>query len=294
MDRRRKLLVNDYEKLADELLVKAVAPYGARVCPKVGLKDIVYISNSGISDEEFSYALKAHIDFCVVSRDNYIEFGLEIDERQHIEDTKTIAKDRLKNSLCAKLGFPLIRISEKSLARVDKLELLAWLASYYFAFSNLSKSKIDLRNPMIQKEFFLLNKEPFVYSPFADSYEFIRDIDKKGLFDKRANNEIPLCIHHNSLTYFISYAGVVLQSPHIAIENKPFLYSKMAFRAFNNFAGIYPFVISEGLAVVELDRKLREYLKGDYIPPKDETLDAIGKDIHKEYLKAQKLKESLK
>ena len=293
MDRRRKLLVNNYEKLGEELLVKAVAPYGARVCPKVGLKDIIDISNSGISTEEYSYALKAHIDFCVVNRDDYVEFGLEIDERQHIEDPKTIKKDRLKNSLCAKLGFPVIRVSDKSLARVGKLELLAWLASYYFAFSNLSKSRIDLRNPEIQKKFFLLSREPFVYSPFADSYEFIKSIKKEGLFDK-SNDEIPLCIHHNSLTYFISYVGVVLRNPYTGLENKPFLYSKMAFRAFNNFAGIYPFVLSEGLAVVELDRKLREYLEGNYIPSENETLDAIGKDIHTEYLKAQKLKELLK
>lgn len=293
MDRRRKLLVNNYEKLADELLAKAVSPYGARVCPKVGLKDIVNISHSGISTEEYSYALKAHIDFCVVSVDDYVEFGLEIDEQQHIYDPETIKKDRLKNSLCTRLGFPLIRISHKSLERVGKLELLAWLVSYYFAFSNLTKSRMDLQNDKTQKNFFLLNKEPFIYAPFADSYEFIRSFEKEGLFDK-CNDEIPLCVSKNSLTYFISYVGVVLQSPHISIPNKPFLYSKMAFRAFNNFAGIYPFVLSEGLAVVELARKLKEYLKGDYIPPKDETLDAIGKDIHKEYLKAQKLKELLK
>lgn len=37
MDRHRKILVNNYEKIADELLTKAVTPYGARVCPKVGL-----------------------------------------------------------------------------------------------------------------------------------------------------------------------------------------------------------------------------------------------------------------
>ncbi len=193
-------------------------------------------------------------------------------------------------SIGCKLGFPLIRISDRSLERVGKLELLAWLVSYYFAFSNLSKSRLDLKNYEIQKNLFLLNKESFVYSPFADSYEFIRSFKETGLFD---NHEIPLCIHQNSLTYFTSYVGVVLQNP-CRLGTKPFLYSKMAFRAFNNFAGIYPINLSEGLAVVELDRKLKEYLKGNYMPSKDETLDVICKEIYKGYLKMEKLKQLLK
>jgi predicted AAA+ superfamily ATPase len=44
MDKRRKILVNNYEQLADELIIKAVSLYGARVCPKLGLKDIIYSS----------------------------------------------------------------------------------------------------------------------------------------------------------------------------------------------------------------------------------------------------------
>jgi hypothetical protein len=93
MDRRRNILVNNYEQLADELIIKAVSPYGARVCPKVGLKDIINISKSGITDEEYSYALKAHIDFCVVNNESFAEFGLEIDEDHH---PKEIAAEYLK------------------------------------------------------------------------------------------------------------------------------------------------------------------------------------------------------
>lgn len=289
MDRRRKLLVNNYEKLADELLTKAVAPYSARVCPKVGLKDIVKIDSSGISTAAYSYALQCHIDFCVVNSDGHVEFGLEIDESHHLSNSETIKKDKLKDKLCSKLGFPLLRISDKSLKRVKDLELLAWLTSYYFAFSDLSKCGADLKNPETQKKI-LLSKEPFVYSPFADSYESIRNLKGTGLFED-GSDELPICVSQNLETYFISWAGVPLRSPGIPKEDKPFLYSKIAFRAFNKFAGIYSFHLSEGLAVVELDRKIREYIDGLYTPRKDETLDAMAGEIGEEYLKCKKRRE---
>jgi hypothetical protein len=289
MDRRRKLLVNNYEKLADELITKAVTPYNARICPKVGLKDIVRISGSGISIEEYSYALKAHIDFCVVNSDDYVEFGLEIDESHHLSDPKVIKKDRLKDKLCSKLGFPLLRISDKSLERVAELELLAWLTSYYFVFSDLSKSGKDLREPENQRKLLLL-REPFVYSPFADSHESIQSFERAGLFEA-VSHELPACVSHNSETYFISWAGVPLKNSGIFTGSKPFLYSKKAFRAFNNFAGIYPFQLSEGLALVELDRKIRDYINGFYRPRENETLDTMSKEIAEEYFKIEKLRK---
>ncbi|WP_204368775.1 hypothetical protein [Neosynechococcus sphagnicola] len=120
---------------------------------------------------------------------------------------------------------------------------------------------MPLDKPQVQKQILLL-RDPFVYSPFGDSYESIQNLQKTGLFE-RVNHELPVCVTHNSETYFISWAGVLLRSPYIHnIERKPFLYSKKAFRAFNDFAGIYPFHLSEGLAVVELDRKIKEYILG--------------------------------
>jgi hypothetical protein len=283
MDRRRKILVNNYEQLADELIINAVSPYGARVCPKVGLKDIINISKSGITDEEYSYALKAHIDFCVVNNESFAEFGLEIDEDHHLFDKKTILKDKIKDKICSNLGFPLLRISSRSLERIRDLEILAWLASYYFAFSEISKNRRDLNNPAIQKKL-LLSKEPFVYSPFADAYDSIRFIEMTNLFE-RCEHELPVCVSQNSETYFVSWAGVPLRSPGILLGSKPFLYAKKAFRAFNSFAEIYPFQLSEGLAVVELERKIKDYLGGSYSPKENETLDEMIKEIAAEYQK---------
>lgn len=292
MDRRRKLLVNKYEKLADELVTKAVAPYGARVCPKVGLKDILDISSSGIGAEEYSYALKAHIDFCVVNSSDYVEFGLEIDESHHLHNSEVIKKDKIKDKLCSKLGFPLLRISDQSLERIKDLELLAWLSSYYFGFSELSKRRKDINNPETQKNI-LLSKDPFVYSPFADAYKSIRSLERPDLFES-CSHELPVCISQNLQTYFISWAGIPLISPeNLPIgSSKPCLYTKKAFRAFNDFAGIYPFHLSEGLAVIELDRKIKDYINKIYNPREDETLEAMAKEVAVEYFKTEKLRKS--
>lgn len=177
-----------------------------------------------------------------------------------------------------------------NLERVKELELLAWLTSYYFVFSDLSKSRKDLREPENQRKWLLL-REPFVYSPFADSHESIQSFQRAGLFEL-VSHELPACVSHNSETYFISWAGVPLRSLGISIGSKPFLYSKKAFRAFNNFAGIYPFQLSEGLAIVELDRKIRDYVNGFYSPRKNETLDTMAQEIAEEYFKIEKLRKS--
>lgn len=63
------------------------------------------------------------------------------------------------------------------------------------------------------------------------------------------------------------------------------MYSKKAFRAFNDFAGIYPFHLSEGLAAVELERKIKDYINGSYKPRRDETLDTMTREIANEYFK---------
>jgi hypothetical protein len=55
MDRRRKLLVNVGEEKVSNLLSQAVTSHLASVCPKVGLKDAVNISNSGLPDELYRF-----------------------------------------------------------------------------------------------------------------------------------------------------------------------------------------------------------------------------------------------
>ena len=71
---------------------------------KLRVADVIPIDRSGISNEEYSYALKAHFDVLVV-RDNLPVLAIEFDGAGH--DPKN---DHLKNRLCDRFELPLVRI----------------------------------------------------------------------------------------------------------------------------------------------------------------------------------------
>jgi hypothetical protein len=104
MDRRRRILVNPYEEETDTALAVAASKYNARVCPKLRVADALEISQSGLTNEEYSYALRAHFDF-VLTQDGKATFAVEFDGSQHDRNPQTILKDTLKNSICEKLGY---------------------------------------------------------------------------------------------------------------------------------------------------------------------------------------------
>lgn len=136
---RRKLLLNRYERAAHKLILDGAKPFGAEVFSKVRLADVLRIKHSGISDEQYKYALMSHFDF-VVAKDEFAHFAIEFDGPQHISDSDNMRNDRLKKEICDHLDFPLIRIDSQFLRPVcEKSAVLSWLVSMWFknqTFSN--------------------------------------------------------------------------------------------------------------------------------------------------------------
>lgn len=130
MDRRKKLL-NSCEDSTDISLRNAVEKHGARVFAKIRIADVLRIEGSGISDEEYKYALMGHFDF-VIARDNRADFAVEFDGPTHETDATTIRRDRLKRSLCKKLGMPLLRIDEEHLRQVERQTIVGWLVHVWY------------------------------------------------------------------------------------------------------------------------------------------------------------------
>jgi hypothetical protein len=131
MDRRRKLLTNEYEEATHNALLAAAAQCGARVFPKVRLADALDIEFSGLSREEYSYALKAHFDFVVEREGEPIAFAVEFDGQSHSRaNVKT--RDALKTAICDKLAMPLLRIDSGYLRRMGRFTLLGWVAEVWF------------------------------------------------------------------------------------------------------------------------------------------------------------------
>lgn len=110
MDRRRPLLVNEDEFRTDAALREAAAALGFGAHAKVRVADALRIEGSGITDQEYGYALRAHFDWLVTDAESTkAEFAVEFDGPSHAaEDVQR--RDILKDSICEKLGLPLLRI----------------------------------------------------------------------------------------------------------------------------------------------------------------------------------------
>jgi hypothetical protein len=89
-------------RIAQEVSVE----FGVEAFAKMRIADVLVIDRSGISNEEYSYALKAHFDVLVVQADGGLPvLAVEFDGRGHDANN-----DHLKNRLCDHFGFPLVRI----------------------------------------------------------------------------------------------------------------------------------------------------------------------------------------
>ena len=84
------------QQVSQDLNVEALA--------KIRIADAINIERSGISNAEYTYALKAHFDV-LLTRENLPVLAIEFDGPGH--DKK---HDDLKNSLCDRFGLPLVRV----------------------------------------------------------------------------------------------------------------------------------------------------------------------------------------
>jgi hypothetical protein len=128
-----KKILNRSEKQTEEQLSPLAAENGARIFSKIRVADVLEIENSGISPEQYSYALKAHFDFLISDkRDDLPLFAVEFDGPSH-KRPRQQRNDHLKDSLCEKLGLPLLRINSNHLTRrFRRMAPLDWLVETWF------------------------------------------------------------------------------------------------------------------------------------------------------------------
>jgi hypothetical protein len=132
MDRRRPLLLNAGEIATDEALAEAAHRSELTVLAKVRVASALDIDRSGLTDEEYGYALRSEFDFVVADGEQRLpQFAVEFDEPHHLTDPTTIARDRLKSSVCAKLGLPLVRIGSEFLKRERRFTLIGYLVEVW-------------------------------------------------------------------------------------------------------------------------------------------------------------------
>lgn len=127
-----KQLMNVKEVEVNERLKKICEACGAHVFPKVRVADVLQIEKSGIDDEDYSFALRAHFDFIVTDEAPNPLFAVEFDGAGHF-DPKRRGRDRRKDALCRRFYFPLLRINSRYLEPYARgMDLLTWLVDVWF------------------------------------------------------------------------------------------------------------------------------------------------------------------
>jgi len=124
--------LNNYEKVTYEKLRAVADNAGAHVFSKVRLADLLPINNSGIPHAEFSFALKAHVDFLVTNSQQEPQFCVEFDGPTH-QQREQIERDEIKNSLFARFDMPYMRINARYLEdKYRGLDLLTYFVDVWF------------------------------------------------------------------------------------------------------------------------------------------------------------------
>src|SRR2546422_8174441 len=76
---RRKTLINYHEAVTRKILRAAAEKNAAQVFTKLRIADVLSIDRSGLDDDTYAFALKAHFDFVVADENDLPLFAVEFD-----------------------------------------------------------------------------------------------------------------------------------------------------------------------------------------------------------------------
>lgn len=103
------------------LLLREVADeYHYLICPKVGVKDLLSVTDQRHYMKYFHMIAQKHVDFVVCDHDLRVLFVIELDDSTH-ETRDARKRDHLKNKAFAAAGIPLKRITEIDKKQIRKL-----------------------------------------------------------------------------------------------------------------------------------------------------------------------------
>jgi hypothetical protein len=170
MDRRRPLLVNDGEFKTDEALREAAEALGYGVHTKVRVADALSIDRSGLSDEQYGYALRSHFDWVVTELETTRpEFAVEFDGESHAE-ARVRHRDTLKDEICDRLGLPLLRIDRAGFRPTIHRTVIGYLVESWHLWRGFCEAQENGTIPLDE-----------VFEPWA----FVENVDEHGNFDWR-------------------------------------------------------------------------------------------------------------
>lgn len=259
----RPLLVNGHEVNTDKALERAAQASGYRIAPKVRVADVLPISGSGISDAEYSYALRSHFDWVVTEGDERNpQFAVEFDGASH-NAAEVAARDAVKDRIAIHFGFPLLRIDGTFLRRVRKRPLLEILVEAWKAWREFMAAQeageIAWDEPWMYQALFNVDPATGKWTPAlaidAGGRSLVRILFERGVC--RSFQPTSLVQMHWGRQVVGSYAMVEL-------TDGTFVTGKSRIRSYN-FEPIPAWELADDLAIENLRMNLRLWMDGHNI-----------------------------
>lgn len=102
------------------LLREIADEYNCIICPKVGVKDLLAVTDKRQYMKYFHKIAQKHVDFVICDQTLRVLFAIELDDSTH--ETKDARKrDHLKDKAFAAAGIPLKRITEIDQRQIRRL-----------------------------------------------------------------------------------------------------------------------------------------------------------------------------
>jgi len=242
-----------------EELEAVVVEHGCLVYKKVRIADVLRVEHSGLSKEEFGYALKAHFDFVIArSDDTQALFAVEFDGPVHRTEQDAQRRDRLKDGICERLGLPLLRIDGEFLHQeVGRFRLLRLFIEVWFLGEAFYEQQAAGAIPM-DEDFWpysvidvAAQRPMWKYDPARESREQLQRYFYSGT--TRTLDPVLLRGQDKSERYAVCLAVSYVQ-------DGP-LYATGCFRAVN-FGYFAPGDIAESIAMIDLTNKIERHSEG--------------------------------
>lgn len=127
-----KKVLNKPERLTHKKLTAVTTEWGCNVYTKMRLADIFPIEGSGITKNDYRFALQSSFDFVVADADYNPLFCVEFDGPLH-NTSKQKKRDNIKDKLCEFFNFPILRINNNYLvSKYRNYDLLSYLVEVWF------------------------------------------------------------------------------------------------------------------------------------------------------------------
>lgn len=129
--RKRRLASHD-EAAAHQIIQRTLADTQWKVFVNVSVQRALD-KQERLSPAEFDLYTRGSFDFVVADAAYEPQFALELDGFGH-EDSRQVARDLIKNALCARAGLPLLRIRADDLREREETSIIEWLCAAFVAF----------------------------------------------------------------------------------------------------------------------------------------------------------------